>query len=88
MLKHFGLVDTSNNEIVGVITNITLNEVGVDSLNERIAKAVGDYFDINEDGFNIDIVDFSDVRSYKPKEISIEVDGLNYFVELQEIFLY
>ena len=87
-MKHFAVIDTweGNNAIVGVIQNIPKSDTGIQSFNERLKKAVSDHFDV--DDFNIDVVSIEDIFDYKPKEVSIEIDGMNYFVEIQETFFY
>ena len=88
-MKHFGITNRDsdgNNVIVGIIQNIPKSHAGIQSLNERLRDAVGDHLDIDE--FNIDVVSIEDIFGYKPKEVSIEVDGMNYFVEVEEVFFY
>lgn len=88
-MKHFAIIENGTDlgaSIVGVIDNIPKSKAGIDSFNERLRKAVADHFDIED--FNIDVVTIEDIFEYKPKEVSIEVDGFNYFVDIQETFFF
>lgn len=88
-MKHFAIIEQGTDlgaSIVGVIDNIPKSEAGIESFNERLREALADHFDIED--FNIDAVSIEDIFEYKPKEVSIEVDGMNYFVEIQETFFF
>jgi len=85
-MKHFGIRDITNtrNGIVGIINYVPVTNVGITKLKNEIFEVVAKLLDT--DDFSIDVVTLKDIKKYKTKELSIEVDGMNYFVELQELF--
>ena len=85
-MKHFGIRDVTNarNGIVGIINYVPVTKVGIIKLKNEIFEVVAKLLDT--DDFSIDVVTLKDIKKYKTKELSIEVDGMNYFVELQELF--
>ena len=87
-MKHFIITDITDgiNSPIGVIQNIPRTEIGIESFNERMKEAISDHLDSSD--FNIDIVSIEDIFDYKPKEVSIEIDGCNYFIEIQEVFFF
>jgi len=87
-MKHFGIVDITDggNDIIGIVNNIPTTEVGLSSLIRSINNAVTSHLDT--DDFNIDELTLQDIKEYKPIELSIEVDGMNYFIEVQQVFFY
>jgi len=87
-MKHFIITDITDgiNSPVGVIQNIPRTDIGIESFNERMIEAISEYLDSSD--FNIDVVTIDDIFEYRPKEISVEVYGCNYFFEIQETFFF
>lgn len=87
-MKHFAVVDITdgNNAVVGIIQTIPLTKVGLESLKERLVVALSDYLD--SDDFNVGLLELEDLQQYGPVELIVEIDGINYYFELQETFFY
>lgn len=85
--KSFALMEVGNHEcpMIGVIQNAQDGEVGRGEFKRKFIEAVGSHFDA--DDFNFDEIPdlFDGDWSYT---VGIEIDGLNYEVEIIETWIY
>lgn len=85
--KSFALLEVGNSEcpMIGVIANVSNDEIGKADFKTKFIEAVGSHFDA--DDFNFDEIPdlFDGGYSY---EVGIEIDGLNYDVEIIETWIY
>lgn len=88
MEKHFAIVELNSdnkNNMIGTITNVYNTEQSLMSFKERFLTAIGEHFDI--DDFNFDeIPNLFEIPLYC--DITIEIDGFNFEVRIQETWLY
>lgn len=85
--KSFALMEVGNYEcpMIGVIQNVQDGEVGRGEFKSKFMEAIGSHFDT--DDFNFDEIPdlFDGGWSYT---VGVEIDGLNYEVEIMETWIY
>lgn len=85
--KSFALLEVGNHEcpMIGTIANISDTEEGKRSFEKKFREAVCSHFDVLE--FEHDEIPdlFDGGHSYT---VGIEIDGLNYEVEIMETWVY
>lgn len=89
--KHFQLTEVYRGDkphIVGTIPNVVQSQAGEEAFNVRFDTAVGEHFDLMNhvrDEIPFEIL-FDD--EFDKLEITIEDDGMNYIIVIEQTWMY
>lgn len=88
-MKHYTILELgtdTESPMIGTIDNVTNNPQGRDSFRERLFTAVGEHFDITNEGLIIPPVELGTGSSYD--DYIIEVDGVDFGIRVMETWVY
>ena len=84
--KSFALIERDNSDfpVIGVIANIPDTPLGASHFKSKFIRAVTCHYDSD---FNYNELPYLFDLNH-PHEVGIEIDGMNYFIEIIETWIY